>query len=80
MLVSARDKVVAKALIEVLNKAEFNLKGSEAIVVGRVMEWSAELLKRLESELAPKQEIMPSEAPKTELEQPKSKKSKKETK
>lgn len=48
MKVSDRDLVVAKALVDVLNKANFDLKGSEAIVVGRVMEWSAELIKRFD--------------------------------
>jgi hypothetical protein len=78
MLVSERDKVAAKALIEVLNKAEFNLKGSEAIIVGKVMEWSAEMAKRIETDLAPKPSIVPAEAPKTEVKEPKAKKSKKE--
>jgi hypothetical protein len=78
MLVSERDKVAAKALIEVLNKAEFNLKGSEAIIVGKVMEWSADMAKRIETDLAPKPPIASAEAPKTEVKEPKAKKSKKE--
>jgi hypothetical protein len=76
MQVNERDKVASKALLEILNKAKYELIGSEAIVVGRVMDWAAELNKRLnesfdkakkeaslapqEPKLEPKEEVKPS--------------------
>ena len=53
MVVSERDKLCAKALVEILNKAQLTLVGSEILVTGRVMEWSADLLSRIENDLKP---------------------------
>jgi len=53
MVVSERDRICAKSLLEILHKVKIELQGSEILVAGRVFEWSADLLKRIENDLKP---------------------------
>jgi hypothetical protein len=58
MKVTERDKICSKVLIEVLSNAKHDLKGSEVIAVARIMDWAADMKKRIEEDLAPKP-VMP---------------------
>jgi hypothetical protein len=79
MLVNKRDAICSNVLIEVLAKAQHELKGNEVIAVARVMDWAAELKKRIEEDLSPKLAApqMPKE-PAAVLEEPKKKRAKKD--
>jgi hypothetical protein len=82
MIVTERDKIAAKALVEVLNKAEFDLKGAEVLVAARVMEWASSLEKRIVDDLNPPKLSNPVIADKlpSPVESPKPRKKKNESK
>lgn len=57
MVVTERDKLCAKTLLEVLTKAKYDLTGPEVIGVFKIMQWSTELLNRIENDLKPQQTL-----------------------
>lgn len=75
MKVTERDKVCSKVLLDVLSAARHDLKGSEVIAVARVMDWAADIKRRIEDDLkAPiveTQKEPPKEAPVEKEEEPK---------
>ena len=52
MQVTKRDEIAVKVLIDILASAKHDLKGTEILAVARVMEWAAELKKRIEIDLS----------------------------
>jgi hypothetical protein len=54
MVVTKRDEVAAKVLLDVLASAKHDVKGMEVMAIARVMEWAAELKKRIEVDLSQK--------------------------
>jgi hypothetical protein len=78
MKVTERDKICSKLLIEVLSNAKHDLKGSEVIAVARIMDWAADMKKRIEEDLAPKPAIPTPVLEPVVLEEPKKKRIKKD--